>query len=605
MPTDTAGMVTIRPAKVPFVVAVSKINYLDQVIKVFALAGKRQWDDAGTIFRTDSSQAEPPGRIVMEVRLGRLSFSPSASMDPEAEKLFHVPDQVLNKFPRDQSGRRVNFQWSVKLQHTFTRTKGNQVIYNFPTIDNPNYWNINFWYASGRQMLGDRSGKGWAAFQETKSRVVKPQNEGHFMMVEWTSPPTPDLPKDKASQTQDTAPHGFNRYLVGLWRPRSSIVPGSTVNGTVVARDVVVFFPPTTGPATSWLNDRSPFRGMYPYSLNQYKDDNVPDWLLGQRYVEVLPSYLFRDRYISQAILAAERDALVIIPIQPAGKWGILSTAAGLSRLVQEAILFEHRQHPLPDIPGGSIDTAPERNDRGGIIERLHVATHVPPPPLGHVVVAGFSAGVGAIRTLLLSAKLPPSPHTWSTESNDPYGGESNDPYGGDARTFLAAWREIWDFDGSMAVLDPGYYPDKPWTGDYLGPFATLLREWQERSGSNQAADSSDPKIVRVYHTTLTTPAARGGLTKMAVFDRILGHSGIVRGKPNAKASERVGDGGNWIWFGSGYLENNRPDSWPEGASNGSLGRPEFWNKSDPHQAVIEVCHGHAVANSRLRKLVR
>lgn len=409
------------------------------------------------------------------------------------------------------------------------------------------------------------------------------------MMVEWTAPETPALPQLAVPRDQTCAPQGPDRYLVGLWRPRLTVVPGASVDGSIAPRDMIVFYHPPTnngGNPTEYPVDRPPFRCKYPHALNQYEPDETTDpQIMGQQSVEILQHYVFDCRFLAHQILASKRDALLIMPIQSWGHWGLLSQAEGVSRLIAESILFNHRQHPLRDVKGGPPDTPPSRNDRGFVIQKLTTATHIPIPPLGMAVTAGFSAGMAGVRDLITSAgrhSRPPPPRTWETESKIPYAASPID--------FLNAWHEIWDIDGSRPALDPTHpYPkdDKSTRYQYLVPYSGLLASWQ--------AQKPNDCIVRVYRTTITMNDG----SQISHFDTILGHPGPRNPR------EIIGDRGSWVFFPSHYPAQNFPTADGKvGKGDGSSpAEPEFWLWTNDHQAVPSVCFAHAAGNSKSRTL--
>ncbi|KAF2117325.1 hypothetical protein BDV96DRAFT_571905 [Lophiotrema nucula] len=595
--TDKTGTTTLPISAVPFTIKVSKQNYIDNVVTVSAMDPQREWDDAGTTFRPISGSPSPSTLIVMEIRLGRISFCPTIPLNAEAEKLFRVPDEKFETFYKNEhyNNRKYNPDKINMLQHAFTKATSDTQSASYSFIsDSPEFHDVNFWTATEPEMLGDRNGQGWRGLKNPQSRVVKPQLEGNFMMVEWTSPATPGQPQTTVNANQKCAPVGLDRYLVGLWRPRSSVVPGSVVDGTPVPRDVVLFYHPTTGPP-DFPSDKPPYRCAYPYSLNQYKDDGKFDLqILGQQYVELLWHYIWwhsaqHPRFLAHQMLATQRDALLIIAVQPSGQWNLLNKAETVSRLISEAILFEHRQHPAADVRRDLEDSAPVWNDRGGLFQKLISMQHVPVPPIGRVVTAGFSAGVGAIRSLLISAqsypvgRTPPQ-RTWAMEARDPY--QSN------PKAFLDAWQEIWDLDGSRQVLDPSWYPKCPIDYGYLVAWSGLLASWQSQQKS---------RLIRVYRTTETMQDT----SRMATFNKILGRPDVASQTDVWRSNQRTGASGSWVMFPYRYLAGRWPaaDDKIGGADGNSPGRPEFWRTDDDHQPVPSLCFANAAGNSKLRKL--
>ncbi|KAJ9493605.1 hypothetical protein H2202_010921 [Exophiala xenobiotica] len=231
------------------------------------------------------------------------------------------------------------------------------------------------------------------------------------------------------------------------------------------------------------------------------------------------------------------------------------------------------------------------RNNTGGIIQRLITMQHIPVPPIGRIVTAGFSAGVGGIKELLISAGnhprgRPDPPRAWSMEALDPY---QSSPV-----AFIEAWQEIWDMDGSREVLDSNFVKGAdPEDYRYLIPWSGLLASWQRQQ---------DSRLVRVYRTAFTVREK----SKMTTFDKILGRSTLTDQLDPWRSNQRAGDRGSWVVFPPNYFVGKKPAAGDKtgGADGNSPGRPEFWNAGDDHQVVPSVCFAHAAGNSGLRKLV-
>ena len=595
--TDQTGTVMLSNTSAPFTVSVTKEGYLDSTVTVSAIDPDRIWDDAGTTFRPITGPPSSSSSIVMEIRLGRMSFSPTVPLIDETSKLFRIPEDIFASFKPNPKYWKRKYQpgTTVMLQNAFVAIDPatQESRYSFITSDAV-FNNVNFWSATDPSMLAQGNNKGpWKSLNNPKARLTKPQLEGNFMMVEWTAPETPSLPQSTVPNDQKCAPKGPDRYLVGLWRPRSIVVPGTSVDGSIIPRDVIVFYHPPTKTGDNPMEypaDTPPFRCKYPYALNQYEpheDGNFPLQNMGQQYVEILEHYVFNRRFLAHQLLAAKRDALLIVPIQPWGQWGLLSQVEGVSRLIAESILFEHRLHPLKDVKGGPPDSAPSRNDRGGVIQKLiQKLTHAPVPPLGIAVVAGYSAGIAAVKDLLTSAgryNRPPPPRTWESEVKLPYTASPTD--------FLNAWHETWDLDGSRPALDATYNSttksDESNRYQYLIPYSGLLASWQARKPND--------RIVRVYRTTVTMPDG----SNMSYFDKILGR----RGPRNSR--EMIGDKGSWVFFKGGFFTQEAlTEDDKVGKGDGSTpASPVFDLHTDDHQAVPAVCFAHAAGNSKLRAL--
>ncbi len=540
--TDTNGGAALAPTGDSFTVTATMANYSEQATS-FAVAqdGSLIWDDPGTIV-TDSG-----GQPNIEMRLGRLVPSPTVAMDQKAlDDILKFPDNLFNKkHPENPS-------YAVPLQHTFTLEDGE---YAFLSAGEK-----QFWAALRITILAD-NGKGWGGALDGTQTSITPNMQGKFTWLEWGPP--------------GGSPAALNRYLVGLWRPRSSSVPGSA------PRDAIIFYTPYTDTVANFLRDTPPYRKNYPYALNQ---DYYDPHKLMQRYVALGLRYIFYEKFLAYQLLAAARDALLIVPIQPSGNWEVFQRAEGIQRLLKEVILFEHRQRLSSD-DDPSLDTAPVGTGTG---EAKSLTQHLPPPPLGTIVTAGFSAGMKAVKQQIINEIISyghrPAARTWANESKD-----SNSSYYADPTEFFTSWREIWDLDGDMDSI-----------GNYL-QWGKTLADWQRFKGSGHYVDKDSDRIARCYHTDFTGWTAET-VTKMDSILTIAGpvpgtHTSPIRGA-SPKAAERNGTNGSAVWFSKRYLEGNGPsDTWNE-----ETDAPAFWEKYQ-HQAVPAICFAHAAVLSQLRKL--
>jgi len=547
--TDANGAAVLSPSDDSFTVTASMANYSEQATTVsLDKSGIPSWDDPGTIVTGSGVQ------LNVEIRLGRMAPAPTVATNQKTldNGILRIPDNV-NKSA-----------WSsyvAPLQYTFTMEDGE---YAFLFAGNK-----QFWATTAPTMLGNPNGKGWDAFA-AKPTPIEPQTQGKFTWVEWASP--------------GGSPSAFPRYLVGLWRPRSSAVPGSA------PRDAIIFYTPNTVTSRGYLSDSPPYRGNYPYALNQ-ADDMKDRQKLAQRYIGLGLRYIFNEKFFAYQLLATARNALLIVPIQPAAQWGTLIRPQSNARLLSEAILFEHRQRLAPDADP-SLDTAPARNERGGLIVRTLMAQHLPPPPLGTTVTAGFSAGMLVINKLVAAMKATGANAQASARS---WTDESKDPYSAGIAEFAVSWREIWDFDGSANVLGSA--------GTWLG----TLAGWQQAPGhlTNGVTD----RIARCYHTDYTDWNA-GSIGNAPIVGNPLPRNGAVPLQGSSpKAAELHGVNGSAVWFSHNYLTGHGPqDGWNE--EKDPPDAPAFWKGVDPpddiginaHQAVPMVCFAHAAANSQLRK---
>ena len=223
------------------------------------------------------------------------------------------------------------------------------------------------------------------------------------------------------------------------------------------------------------------------------------------------------------------------------------------------------------------------------------MAQHLSPPALGTVVTSGFSAGMQAVKSLILD-RPSNTPRTWKDETRTP-----NGSYSANSTAFSASWREIWDLDGSANALGS----DATW--------AATLATWLRADG--HSSGGATDRLVRSYHTDYTGWAVGSSSSAMA--------PAIGRPLPNPpastvqtgdmKAAERYGATGSVVVFDHRYLTGNGPPpNWNEDPSSTKpLDAPAFWTGADPpgdigsqaHQAIPLIGFAHAAANSGLRKL--
>jgi hypothetical protein len=539
------GQLTVAtPTWWPLDLTITRQQYNPQSISIGLNAdGSPMWDDPGSVV------TQSGGDFTVRVQLGRMRPAPTRPWGTPIAGLEYsngyiaITQAVLDSFGKAQ----FNSKFIQPLQYTFTRADG-EYAYLYGG-------KAKFYAATSRQLLGNNDGEqGWNCFNAQASDI-QPTTEGHFTFVEWTSPEV---------GSQDP------RYLVALWRPRSAAA------ATASSRDAIVFYTPNT----AWdpeghlffPNDTSPYRGNYPYSANQRSLTGTAagtgnPQFLAQRYIELGLRYLFNERYLVYDLLAAGRDALVVVPISPSGHWEVFAQLDGLQRALSEAILFERRAQDDPT--RGPLDTAPTSQTFS--IMRTYPA----PPSLGTVVVAGTSGGLAPVKSLLQLASRPPAANPSS----------GTDPYRADPTRLYAAWREVWDFEGSHQAV-----------GAKSG-WATTIMTWQ-RAANHYQSGTSD-RTVRFYHADYTDWSA----------DTLeLMRPSISLGTQTAQSTQRVskngghakeleGPTGTAVWFSRQFLEGNGP---PPGWSADS--QPAFWT-GDQHHVVSTIGLAHAAGLSGLRKL--
>ena len=89
-----------------------------------------------------------------------------------------------------------------------------------------------------------------------------------------------------------------------------------------------MFYTPNTAANRGYLTDFPPYRRNYPYALNQSGNPQKPQQL-SQRYVSLGLRYIFNEKFLAYQMLAAARDALLIVPIQPAANWEVFADSDG------------------------------------------------------------------------------------------------------------------------------------------------------------------------------------------------------------------------------------------------------------------------------------
>jgi hypothetical protein len=540
------GQLTLTADAWPLDLTVTRQQYNPQSISIgLDASGSPIWDDPGSFVSKSGTD------LTVRVQLGRMKPAPTKPWGTRIAGLEYansniaITKAVLDSFGKDAHGNPVlfNMNFIQPLQHTFTRADGQYAfLYAGKT---------RFYAATSPQLLGDNDGEqGWKCFNAQPSDI-DPLTQGHFTFVEWTSP---------EADSQDL------RYLVALWRPRSAAA------ATAANRDVIVFYTPNAewnpGGTLFFPKDTSPYRGYYPYAANQRgldgseKDPQV----LAQRYVELGLRYLFNERHLVYDLLAAGRDALVMVPINLSGHWEIFGQPDGLERALSEAILFERRAQDDPTM--GPLDTAPAR------LEVRVLRPYPAPPSLGTVVVAGTSGGRSAVQPLLQTAIK---------------GGPAlslADLYRSDPTRLYASWREVWDFE----LAQKGYGAKRDW--------ATTLISWQ-RAGSHYQGGLSD-RIVRFYHAQYTDWTADDLELMRKCLSLVPGASVQTTqraSKNGGHARELEGPTGTAVWFSRQFLERNGPaPDWNTGD------QPAFW-EGDQHHVVSTICFAHAASVSRLRRV--
>lgn len=517
-----------------------------------------------------SLKTNPNGSVTFNLYGSSFTVSVHSANIPFRADAFQINDNDLKNIP----GKNHYDQSRVIRNPQATFIDPQEQIYYFVPSKNlskdlwprggevTGSWQSNFWSSTSQNLTNDKDthATGWASFNATATQLDA-QSQGNLMCIEWTQPDV------AANQRQQ-----YNRYLVFLWRPRSSLEPGST------PRDVIVFFTPQTRnpPNGPFLPDRPPNTSAYPYALNQV-DPNRPS-LLEQRYVALCGRYLYAGHFMAHQMLAAKKDALIVFPIQPSGQWEALASSQGVCRLLYESILFEHRHRLQAEHPGSSA-TPPQ------------FAIRQPPPSMGTVVLAAFSYGINNISTVISNAGA--SRRKWEDEARDPYSAST--------AKFLKSWKEVWDLDGQPEPSNGGF-----------ASWKSMLFNWQH--DRTHVKKGRTDRAVRMYHTSFTASDVQ--LNQATYF------VGSAMSPPisSKKVKEYHGPSGDVVWLDYLYLSGNSPSpqKWlyrPHTNGDPYPDRPDFWiydpvwekkNKQEgfaAHQTGMRIWFAHAAARSSLRAL--
>jgi hypothetical protein len=252
---------------------------------------------------------------------------------------------------------------------------------------------------------------------------------------------------------------------------------------------------------------------------------------------------------IVHQLLAAGRNPIVIMPIQPSMNWGPLPTQRGLCRLIKEVVRFLYARQLVSgrstpparfSLSGGNASVVPSR----GLFIDEKIAQEFA------VTIAGFSEGIDSVLDLC-------SQKDFDTDLYDPA------LFAAPPDPFLAGWREIWDIDGvavDRVFKNPKDDNDKKVVKGTERHLNTL-RNWLKSSRRN----------VRSYHSGFGGGSQPRGLVAEARLDRL----------------PKVPIKGVWIERGTSadgratYVHFSDPAI-------------EDLNISDAHHTVLGTAFGHA-----------
>ncbi|WNZ23120.1 carboxypeptidase regulatory-like domain-containing protein [Leptolyngbya sp. NK1-12] len=500
----------------PFHVVVTHPDYLSEEVEVTPPA-------KGAPFLWDNPVCSVAMSGVITVHLSRLRASPTFSIsDSELER--HGPFNPQAVFTwTDHGGNKTG---------RYLGMSNNQE--SIVCISHP--------------LLPNKPGEGWDRFNHDKEPVkIDPSKTGNLVWLEWG-----------LGEKQP-------RLLVAAWVPRFRSASPRKL-------DFVIFFSPNTRPEAGYPPDQFPWLAPYPYSAlkgGPIRKDGPP--ALAQPYPGLGHRYLFREKWLIYQMLAAQRQAIVLFPVQPSNDWGPFQEVSGLARLVAEVTHFLHRTAMTS---GGNKsdeeDLAPQPRYRF-----YRNAVHDPLPPAQRIVLSGFSAGMSPIVRMLTTR--------YGQKLID---GRFNNTslkslFDADVAPFLNTWMEVWDHDA------PNRAPD--YTRTALDKFAP---GWMSQN---------EQRILRCYQSGYTTPRDWIQSTPLAKFTPgSLKSPSSVGGRI---ALERHADTRcSLVYFDCGYLHHN--------ATVPSVA-PAFWmvgeKPNDPcgadHQAVPMVTFGHAASLSGLGRV--
>ncbi|MDI3289053.1 hypothetical protein [Polyangium sp. 15x6] len=353
-----------------------------------------------------------------------------------------------------------------------------------------------------------------------------PSKEGHFRWLEFGP--------------------GKRKYLVAIWVPKAYFTQPTT------KFDFIVMQSPTTKGKTR-PDDGYALKPhhTYPYGLNdptftKRKTAHQPFLsTLGQEY-------LFERLNLTPQLIAANRKAIIVLPINNYGDWGPFTNTPGVHRMLLEIAHLTHKHF------NGSLEGMYP-------IARKHNSI----PAIGRVVVAGYSEGTEPLLGL-----FRPIP-----ENLDPLVSVR------DKSKFGELWKELWDLDLSLGGPD-GF---KHWIGNNFLPFlrggeGRRLRMYHSEYTAGKWRPTLDPTLSELI------PAKEAERRKFGrtVFDAA---GGILAEEYQGKYAKRDG---HWsvVYLSYDYL---KPKTHP-------VTSPEYpdGDNGKAHAFIANTALGHAALVSNL-----
>ncbi len=213
---------------------------------------------------------------------------------------------------------------------------------------------------------------------------------------------------------------------------------------------------------------------------------------LHQPYVEQGVSYLLVGYKIIYQLLAAKRNAIVLMPISAFGSWGPLAAQSGQWRLIKEVVRFLYARR-LASSRAAPFARFSLNGGRTSIFARDGLFTDELVPDKASITISAFSAGINAVVSLCATEQFDDKSY-------------SSVLFSAPAAPFLSEWREIWDIDGVDA---------SGW--DHL---VKTLKGW---------VSSTSQRSLRSYHSEDTYQGGPdNGLVESSKITRKAGKAGFV-----------------------------------------------------------------------------
>jgi hypothetical protein len=374
-------------------------------------------------------------------------------------------------------------------------------------------------------IFGDLSKPGWARFRHTPVNVPL-KERGAYMLLEY------------GYDNTWARPRSGPRFLVAVWAPRVALGPRP---------QVVVFYSPPTKPG-DFPVDSYPFLRSYPYAAYATAPPQPrPAGEVFPPYTHLAVRYLVSGYKILYQILAAGRNPVVVMPIQPSQNWGPLACQAGLCRLIKEVLRFLYARQ-LASGRAAPIAKLSLAGGRASVFPDAGLFTDERIPDAWMLTVSGFSAGINPVLSVCTKESFDDKLYVPELFHAPP-------------APLRDGWREIWDIDG---------------VADSAESHLKTLRSWLSTTTNRR---------VRSYHST--PQGSRTAPRALVEAPRIVRQSGTATQGVYAEEGTSADGRATWVLFSKNSLgqdpkEKDPPRTIPQ------LG------KDDAHHTVIELAFGHA-----------